>query len=277
MTSRRVFPETRTRDDAPSIIGLQSRIPYQRTAAVPEIVIGAPGYVAQLRAAGFALPKKQRRVPATFLAGGLAAVAVVAAGVGVALSRDPEQVTFALVPSEAPPASLVVMVGTGSQPEASPAGAAATETTDRAGAEMAAEDSEVAAASQAEDGGEAPVPTPPPAPPAATPPSSAPPPAPPKAPLSEAEFRSVALAAGWPAAVLDELVAVAMCESDLRPGAVGAGTYGLMQLVPWWFEASGVPFDTWADPLANLKASLYLYKLSKDSGSSGWHHWGCKP
>lgn len=127
-----------------------------------------------------------------------------------------------------------------------------------------------------------PPPAPPPPPPSPSPeptPSPTPAPAPPKSgPLTYAEVVAAAAAAGWPAGLQADAARVAWCESRNRPDAIGYGvTYGLMQLIPLWFEAVGLDFSTWSDPVSNMRAALAAYQSDIASGSPAWSAWTCKP
>lgn len=97
------------------------------------------------------------------------------------------------------------------------------------------------------------------------------------APLTYAQVTAFAIEAGWPAELADAVARVAWCESRFRPDAVGYGTYGLMQVVPLWFEYAGIGFDQWADPVANLRAALAAFRYSEEKGHSAWSAWSCKP
>ena len=82
--------------------------------------------------------------------------------------------------------------------------------------------------------------------PAAAPPSPAPSVAPPVTslpPLTYAQVIALAIEAGWPAELADSVARVAWCESRFRPDAVGYMAYGLMQVIPLWFEYAGIPFE----------------------------------
>jgi soluble lytic murein transglycosylase-like protein len=115
-----------------------------------------------------------------------------------------------------------------------------------------------------------------PEPPAATP--AVAPPAASLPPLSYAQVIAFAIEAGWPAELADAVARVAWCESRFRPDAVGYDSYyGLMQIVPLWFEYAGISFDHWTDPVANLKAALAAYRYSEGQGHRPWAAWGCKP
>ncbi|MCL6643628.1 MAG: transglycosylase SLT domain-containing protein [Dehalococcoidia bacterium] len=116
--------------------------------------------------------------------------------------------------------------------------------------------------------------------PAAAPPSPAPSVAPPAAsqpPLTYAQVIAFAIEAGWPAELADSVARVAWCESRFRPDAVGYMAYGLMQVIPLWFEYAGIPFERWSDPVANLKAALAAFRYSEAQGHSQWAAWTCKP
>lgn len=128
------------------------------------------------------------------------------------------------------------------------------------------------------------VPAPAPAPPVETAPPAAPAPAP-VAPvaavssvvLSYDELIAAATTAGWPAERLDEVARVAWCESRFRSDAVGYGTYGLMQLIPFWFEVTGTDFALWSDPVTNLRVALYAFSSNIERGAQPWGPWSCKP
>ncbi len=112
------------------------------------------------------------------------------------------------------------------------------------------------------------------------PPAPAPAVAPPAAslpPLTYAQVIALAIEAGWPAELADHVARVAWCESRFRPDAVGYGAYGLMQVVPLWFEYAGLDFSLWSDPVANLKAALAAYRYSEERGHAPWAAWSCKP
>ncbi|MCX7617815.1 lytic transglycosylase domain-containing protein [Tepidiforma sp.] len=117
--------------------------------------------------------------------------------------------------------------------------------------------------------------------PAASPaPAPAPAVAPPAAslpPLTYAQVIAFAIEAGWPAELADSVARVAWCESRFRPDAVGYGAYGLMQVIPLWFEYAGLSFEQWADPVANLKAALAAFRYSEAQGHKPWSAWSCKP
>ena len=106
---------------------------------------------------------------------------------------------------------------------------------------------------------------------------AAPPPAPGPSVLSYEAIRDLALQVGWPAERADEVARVAYCESRYRPGAVGYGTYGLMQLVPLWFSAAGVDFNLWSDPATNLRVALFAFQTDMSYGNDAWAPWSCKP
>jgi hypothetical protein len=95
--------------------------------------------------------------------------------------------------------------------------------------------------------------------------------------LSEAEFLAIAAEAGWPATLHADLLAVARCESSLRPNAQTLWAYGIMQLVPSWFEFAGQEFTTWTDPVANLRAAYAVYLYDLERGSAPWYQWVCQP
>ncbi len=119
----------------------------------------------------------------------------------------------------------------------------------------------------------APVEQPAPAPAAAV----APPPAVAAGVLSYDEIVAAAAAAGWPSDRVDQVARVAWCESRFRSDAVGYGTYGLMQLIPYWFEATGTEFSLWSDPVTNLRVALFAFASDVEYGNSAWGPWSCKP
>lgn len=129
---------------------------------------------------------------------------------------------------------------------------------------------------------QAPPPTATPAPRTATPVPSTPTPAPqwnyhPVTHLSEAEVRAAATQAGWPAYLLDQLVEVAWCESSYRPNASNAWAYGIMQLVPNWFDYAGVDFALWTDPVVNMRVAYSVYNYDLSRGNAPWYQWVCQP
>lgn len=123
----------------------------------------------------------------------------------------------------------------------------------------------------------APQPTPPPA-------AIAPPPAPAvTAPtpvgryLSSDEVRAAAIAAGWPANLVEDAVNVAWCESRFHNGAEYGGALGLMQMMPFWFSEAGLNPDQWSDPVVNLKAALFAFREHERNHADPWGPWTCKP
>jgi hypothetical protein len=87
----------------------------------------------------------------------------------------------------------------------------------------------------------------------------------------------MAAQAGWPAELHDALVAVARCESSLRPNARTSWAYGIMQLVPSWFDYAGAEFDSWTDPVVNLQAAYAVYLYDINRGNAPWAQWVCQP
>lgn len=202
------------------------------------------------------------------------------------------QVSALLVPSArsgAPAATMTVTVD--SAVEAAPAEVAADQPAAEAPAPVpaAAPDSGPSAASVPSEVIPAPAesvseiePAPPPAVEAGPAPAPSavavlPPPAAATGVLSFSEVKAAAAAAGWPADRLDEVSRVAWCESRLRPDAVGYGTYGLMQLIPYWFEATGTDFALWSDPVTNLRVALFAFAADIENGTTHWGAWSCKP
>lgn len=197
-------------------------------------------------------------------------------------SASAGQVSTLLVPSSpsvAPVASLTVTV------ESAVGAATAGVTVEQPAAEAPATEPVPAAApdsgpSAASVSVPAPAPTAEPAPAPAPPPAAAPAPPPPVAAagvLSYSEIVAAAAAAGWPAERLDEVSRVAWCESRFRPDAVGYGTYGLMQLIPYWFDATGTDFALWSDPVTNLRVALFAFAADIEYGKTPWGPWSCKP
>jgi hypothetical protein len=95
--------------------------------------------------------------------------------------------------------------------------------------------------------------------------------------LTEAEFRATAGQAGWPEALHDQLVVVAWCESSFRPNVQTLWAYGIMQLVPSWFEYAGQDFAAWPDPVVNLGVAYAVYLYDIERGNAAWSQWVCKP
>ncbi len=114
-----------------------------------------------------------------------------------------------------------------------------------------------------------------PAQPAATAVESAPVP---RTVYTAAEVRAFASQAGWPEALLDDVVTVARCESGFAASAnSGGGPLGLMQIMPSWFAAAGIDVGAWSDPAANLQVARFVYNHEISSGHDGWAAWACKP
>jgi len=84
-------------------------------------------------------------------------------------------------------------------------------------------------------------------------------------------------ASPWPSHLWPEVTAVALCESTHRPGASNGIAYGLMGLVPLWFDYAGIPFASWADPVANLSVAWAAYQYDISRGSPPWTQWQCRP
>lgn len=90
-------------------------------------------------------------------------------------------------------------------------------------------------------------------------------------------IRAWAREAGWPESTLDQVVAVAWCESRHIPTATNGIAYGLMQVVPLWFGYAGYSFSQWQDPMVNLKVALAAYQYDLNRGYTPWTQWQCKP
>ncbi len=95
--------------------------------------------------------------------------------------------------------------------------------------------------------------------------------------LSAADVRAAAASAGWPAELLDAVVDVAWCESSYRPNATNGWAYGMMQMVPNWFDYAGVDFAHWTDPVANLRVAYAAYRYDISKGNAPWTQWVCRP
>lgn len=95
--------------------------------------------------------------------------------------------------------------------------------------------------------------------------------------LTADEVRAAAIAAGWPSNLLDQVVAVAWCESRFHSGATYLGAQGLMQMMPLWFEPAGLDPLLWHDPVVNLKAALFAYLEHDRITGDPWGPWTCKP
>jgi hypothetical protein len=99
----------------------------------------------------------------------------------------------------------------------------------------------------------------------------------PVAQLSAAEVTAAAASAGWPAQLIPQVVEVAWCESSYRPNASNGWAYGVMQLVPGWFDFAGVGFAEWTDPVVNLRVAYAVFQYDASEGHAPWHQWVCKP
>ncbi|MDZ7728733.1 MAG: transglycosylase SLT domain-containing protein [Dehalococcoidia bacterium] len=88
--------------------------------------------------------------------------------------------------------------------------------------------------------------------------------------LTAGEVRILAREAGWPESRLDEVVAVARCESTLNPRARNAANsrvYGLMQVHRLWFDYAGISLSQWHDPLVNLRVALAAFNYDIARGN----------
>lgn len=95
--------------------------------------------------------------------------------------------------------------------------------------------------------------------------------------LTTDELRTAALAAGWPANLLDDVVSVARCESTFYTHAHYYGALGLMQMMPLWFGPAGLDAEMWADPVTNLRAARFAYLENELKYGDAWGPWTCKP
>ncbi|MFN8617097.1 MAG: lytic transglycosylase domain-containing protein [Dehalococcoidia bacterium] len=120
---------------------------------------------------------------------------------------------------------------------------------------------------------------PPPAPAAVAPPA----PEPTLAPepvgryMTSSEIRAAVVAAGWPSALVEDVVNVAWCESRFHSGAQYGGALGLMQMMPFWFTAAGLEPSQWSDPVTNMRAALFAYQEHERNHADPWGPWTCKP
>jgi len=91
------------------------------------------------------------------------------------------------------------------------------------------------------------------------------------------QVRSLALGAGWPAALVADLLDVAWCESRFHPDAAGPVALGLMQMMPFWFRVAGFDVADWSDPMINLRVALVAFENDLSQGREAWAAWSCKP
>lgn len=84
-------------------------------------------------------------------------------------------------------------------------------------------------------------------------------------------------ASPWPEYLWPEVSAVAWCESRHDPSASNGVSWGLMQVTPLWFDYAGIPFSSWADPVANLTVAWAAYNYDLERGYPAWTQWSCKP
>lgn len=87
-------------------------------------------------------------------------------------------------------------------------------------------------------------------------------------------MRVLLLEAGWPEALIPQAEAVAWCESRWRPDAIGAGSYGLLQVqAEVWLAFFGYSDATaFLDPLVNLRAGWVIWQRA-----GSWAPWTCQP
>lgn len=113
-------------------------------------------------------------------------------------------------------------------------------------------------------------------------------------PLTEAEVRTVLLAAGWPEHLWEQASAVSFCESGYtdpdtsipywKPGAIGdrGVSLGLFQLggfrPGWqgWFAYFGVDEAEWADPIVNARVAWLTWQYGVQRYGYGWGPWSCR-
>lgn len=81
----------------------------------------------------------------------------------------------------------------------------------------------------------------------------------------------------FPAAVVDQVLAIIDCESNGDPNATGlSGERGLMQVHPRWHQAKADelfgPGANLYDPLVNLTVAASI-----SNNGSDWSAWSCKP
>ncbi len=95
--------------------------------------------------------------------------------------------------------------------------------------------------------------------------------------LSSDEVRAAVIAAGWPSALVEDVVNVAWCESRFHSGAQYGGALGLMQMMPLWFTAAGLDINAWSDPVTNMRAALFAFQEHERNHADPWGPWTCKP
>ncbi len=179
----------------------------------------------------------------------------------------PETVYAGVIPAEVAPESVAAEQAALQPPAADSAAAAAVE-------EAAPATTPAPAPTQAPA-----VETAPPPPAAIAPPAPQPTvaPAPTGRYLTGAEIRAAAVAAGWPSALVDDVVNVAWCESRFHSGAQYGGALGLMQMMPFWFAEAGLDGANWADPVTNMRAALFAFQEHERAHVDPWGPWTCKP
>lgn len=93
--------------------------------------------------------------------------------------------------------------------------------------------------------------------------------------IDAARMREIVAAAGFPPETQDAALAVAWCESNFNPGAVGAaGELGQFQIHPVHFPYLRETFGPAVDIASPEVNAWYAYRLS--AGGTDWSHWSCK-
>jgi hypothetical protein len=68
------------------------------------------------------------------------------------------------------------------------------------------------------------------------------------------------------------IIRIARCESNFRPDAVGAGSYGLLQVyAPVWAGFFQGFWETWMNPAANVEMAWVIYQRAGYS----FRPWSC--
>ena len=91
------------------------------------------------------------------------------------------------------------------------------------------------------------------------------------------------VAAYFPAALVDEALAVMRCESLGDPSIVNpvSGAAGLFQHMPRYWPAraaaAGFPGASPLEAEANIAAAAWLVRVSLEDGLPAWYFWSCRP
>ena len=103
--------------------------------------------------------------------------------------------------------------------------------------------------------------------------------------LSRDELIATARLAGWPDALLPELLSQVNCESRGSPygwntvdaGLLGISTSKAATIRGSWFDYFGVSEDLKFDPLTNLTVGRWIYEYAAARHGYGWGPWSCRP